>query len=142
MLSITFVPGGRVRVALGEIVIGSHAERFESPLEYWSRARYRAQWLEGARQLSSGASASCWITGITNPKSANFITWWPMWRIENRIIIQQHLLFMDRISFRFSENDPYLHLPSRSTKTDDGEPISEWSASIEDLNMCVEKLEA
>ena len=117
---------------LGAITIGSYVERFVAATEYWDITRYRYHWHEAITRILQGSVKSALITSMYDPAVANFIYWWPMYRLGQIVQFQNHILFLNELE-QFDPNDPFHFVPERITINDDGEKISEWSASIEDL---------
>ncbi len=114
----------------GQIVIGEFSEQFNSPIEYWNASDYRKQWTEALQRITGGADLSCLITSMKDPQSAEFIVWWPMYRVGKTVFIQNQLMFLKDVRGEFEESNPYLLIQSRETMTDDGEPISEWETTV------------
>ena len=54
------------------------------------------------------------------------------------VFLQNHLLFLDQIDGVFDPSQPYAHIPSRETVSEDGEPISEWKITLDDLMLFLE----
>jgi hypothetical protein len=133
MFSIKLLPGKAPRTANAEIVIGAHKEIAEVPLQYWRRDQYRDQWHGAIERIVSGKPTACLITGMHDPRTANFLMWWPMWREGEIVYIQNQILFMDDIRASFNESEPHRFIPKRATVTDDGEKISEWSVNVNDI---------
>lgn len=119
--------------AVGHINIGNFDESFHSSLSYWSREQYLRQWQEGLNRLVSGESNSALVTSMHNPKDANFIFWWVFYNINEKIYIQNHVLFMDELDPEFDESNLYKSIPERETRTEDGEMISEWAINLSDI---------
>jgi hypothetical protein len=113
-------------LAVGEIVLGDFVERFESPLAFWGIPQYERQWSDGLTRLAAGASRSCLITQMYDPRTANFIVWWPMYRDGGRIVVQNQVLFMDALAELFDPSDPYRFISNRVSRTEEGESVSEW----------------
>jgi hypothetical protein len=95
-------------------------------LEFWSEFDYRTQWIAAIRRVLQGEIKSCLITSLTNPDTANFLFWWPIYRVGDEAILHNQVLILDDLVSRFDLNDPYSSLPERETVSDDGLPISEW----------------
>ena len=68
-----------------------------------------------------------------DPRSANFLMWWPMWRVGDTVFVQNQILFMDKIREGFDEEGLERYIPKRTTTTSEGERISEWSVSVKDI---------
>jgi CdiI N-terminal domain len=118
--------------AYGELVLGSHRERFLTPFSFWNKKRYRNQWKEGLRRLVT-EERSCLITAITDPSKSACLTWWPMYRLGDQVHIQNHLLIYSDLPTPFDQANPYAHIPERETVSESGEKISEWTVSLRDI---------
>ena len=127
-----------VPCARGKITIGDFDERFNIALEYWSIDDYKRQWQEGLERIKTH-SMSCLVTYVQNPNDAPFIDWWPMYKIGNKIHVQNHMLFAHLYRKRignkeFTPDTCYDFIPSRKQK----EKVSEWVVELE--QCCNEKL--
>jgi len=118
------------RAAFGIIQIGSFQERFISSLDFWSIEEYEQQWIQGLIRVVNHEAKSTLITSLTNPKNTNFITWWPIYRIKETVCFQNHLLFLADLTTPFDPKSPYSHVHKHSTKSDEGQRISEWQLPI------------
>jgi hypothetical protein len=123
----------RSRVAVGTITVGAFAERFEAPLDYWSREAYEAHWREAVNRIVGGHKRSALITSMIEPFNATFIVWWPMWRVGPRVFFQNHLLFMDRFRGDRAFLFPYRHVRPRIDHRRGQPRPSEWSTSVTSL---------
>ena len=124
-------------VSNARITIGDFTERFEASLEFWSKNDYRCHWRTSIRrltELSELHNKSCLITSLTDPKSANFLFWWPIYRIGDCAYFQNQVLFLDQIVGRFDPNNPYGFVSDRMTVSQVGSPISEWSVPVSSLS--------
>jgi hypothetical protein len=127
----------------GSIKIGDFEERFESSLEFWTKPLYECQWSGGVKRIVDGAPSSCLITSITNPRTANFIEWWALYRLSAReVAVQNQLLFLDALQSPFDELNPYLSIGERKTVSENGQSISEWRISVESLRDFLRRTEA
>jgi contact-dependent growth inhibition (CDI) system CdiI-like immunity protein len=118
---------------LGLITIGSYVEHFVAATGYWDVTRYRRHWHEALTRIVQGSVTSTLITSMYDPAVANFIYWWPMYRLGHTVHFQNHVLFLDELKTPFDPSDPFRFVPERMIVGMDGENISEWSASIADL---------
>jgi hypothetical protein len=126
-------PETEERSAYGLITLGAFKERFISSLEYWDIGQYELHWKRAILRILQLESASCLITSLTDPRTANFIVWWPMYRIEEQVYVQNQILFLESLSKAFNENDPFGHLGPRKSVNADGEKLSEWSVPIKEV---------
>lgn len=117
----------------GLITIGSFQERFIAPLDYWTATDYERHWVQAISRLLETSDRSCLVTAMYDPATANFIVWWPLYRVGNTAFIQHHILFLDTLASPFNPNDPFALIPQRETVNEDDERVSEWHVSIEDL---------
>lgn len=120
-------------VGRGRICIGSFEEEFEMVFEYWTPAQYKRQWREGVRRIVDNRPTSCLLTSIGDPTTANFFFWWPIYRVYDRICVQNQMLFLDDLEESFDLSDPYRSVRARETVSEDGSRISEWQTTIADL---------
>ncbi len=116
-----------------EIRIGDFVERLEVSVEYWNVERYCHHWIEAVTRVVRGSSNSCLITSITDPSSANFLFWWPVYRFGDRAVFQNQVLFLDDLDQSFDASNPFAYIRERTTHSDEGVPISEWEISMREL---------
>lgn len=124
---------------LGLITIGSYVERFVAAIEYWDVIQYRRHWQEAITRIIQGSVTSTLITSMYDPAVANFIYWWPMYRLGHTVQFQNHILFLNELETPFDSNDPFRFVPERMIINSEGDKISEWSASIADLEYFLSK---
>jgi hypothetical protein len=123
-----------VKIGRGRIQIGSFEEMFEMSFEHWSPTHYERQWRDGADRLIKNELTSCLLASVTRPAGANFFFWWPMYRVEDNIYIQNQVLFSDQLDEPFDLSDPYRFIRARETVTEAGGPISEWQTTIDHIS--------
>ena len=76
----------------GLIKIGSYEERFVAAMDYWDVADYRRHWQQALNRIIKTSSTSGLITSISDPTAANFIYWWPMYRVGDSSFPKSHLV--------------------------------------------------
>jgi len=64
--------------------------------------------------------------------------WWPLYRINDQVFVQNHILFFDQLDVPFDPTNPYESVRPRTT-IEDGQEVSEWRVTIEDLQSFVHK---
>ena len=121
------------QTCLGQITLGSFAERFESPLGFWREEDYERHWRAAVSRIVAGAEKTALLTAMYDPALANFLTWWPMYREQEFVFVQNHLLFMAQLTTRFDIEAIDGFVPTRKTIDDDGEKISEWSVPLAEI---------
>lgn len=125
---------------LGVITIGSYVERFVAAIDYWDAPRYRRHWQQALTRIVRGSVTSSLITSMYDPAAANFIYWWPMYRVGPTVHFQNHILFLNELETPFDPNDFFRFVPERMIINRDGEKISEWSTSIADLESFLSRV--
>ena len=125
-------------VAFGELRLGEHSERFQSVLGFWEPADYRVIWMAGLRRLLSGASVSCLATSVLDPAAANFIEVWPLYRQDDDVYVQNHLLLLDELPHKFDPAAPWDSIGPRSVIDEDGQEISEWRITVGEIREFLE----
>ncbi len=126
-------------VAIGLIRLGEHREYFGSVLTFWGTDDYKGIWDAGLRRLLGGASTSCLATSVLEPSSANFVEVWPLYREESSVYVQNCLLFLNQLSHEFDTAAPWESVYPRSVVNEDGQRISEWQISIDDIGEFLER---
>lgn len=128
-------------LAYGKIQIGDFSERFIMYLGYWDIPKYQSQWLEGVQRiLNDEYSTSCLLQNMYDPKQAGFIFTWTMYKIQDTIILHNRMLILDDLEEPFDENNPYNSMDPRETITEEGDPISEWTTSTQELEKFLKVL--
>lgn len=117
----------------GKIIFGSDYDDFLSPISYWSRESYISHWKRALGLILDGRDRSALITRMYSPNSANFIFWWVLYLEKDSIVFQQHILFLEELDCKFNEENFTKFIPDRENVSEDGERISEWEVSFNDL---------
>lgn len=118
----------------GEIKIDYFKESFLASLSFWNQANYQAHWKDSLQKIASNNfNQSCLITSMYNPQYANFIFWWILYKEDQIVHIQNHVLFLETISEGFKIENIHSYIPEREIYTEDGETISEWSIDIKEI---------
>jgi len=76
-----------------------------------------------------------------DPTAANFIYWWPMYRLDDTVHFQNHILFLNELKAPFDPNDPFRFVRERTIFNSQGDRISEWSISISELECYLSTIE-
>ena len=123
-------------MALGRITLGDFVEDFEMDLMFWNRERYERQWRDGVQRILSGALKSCLVTSIWNEQNLFGGDWWKLYRIEDQVVIQNQLIrpdIFDQNFENFDPDSPYPSIQERSSISEDGQKISEWSVPFNQI---------
>jgi hypothetical protein len=114
----------------GELQLGADREGFLAPLALWQRADYERQWSEAAARLLGGATTSAFVT-------VAWRSWWPMWRVGDRVRVHEQLLLGDVVAPLGPEPDvyrtPYELIAPYPTDLSDGHRISTWDITLADI---------
>src|SRR6266478_1983231 len=69
----------------GLITTASFQERFIVPLHYWNATDYVQYWRQAISRLIGESDKSCLVTAMYDPQTANFIKWWPLYRVGDSV---------------------------------------------------------
>lgn len=120
-----------VSEGIGRIVVGDFAETFRADLTFWGPGHYESSWAHALRRLEEAdVTTSCLVSSITDPKTANFIICWPLYRVRDEVVVQNSLIFLDELDREFDPESPWLSVRSREVMDEDGNRISEWRTDI------------
>ena len=114
----------------GQITIGDDIEYFDAPLDWWTIKDYESQWENGLKRLLHN-NVSCLVVAINDPHCRKFIEWWPIYKIDNKIHVQNHIIIEDIYAERigdkpFTLETCYDFIPQYRSHTEEGNKISEW----------------
>src|SRR5215211_3873361 len=128
-------PETHEKAGQGVITLGKFQERFTAPLDYWTAKAYREHWKQAIARIVQDSSVSCLVTSMYDPATANYIVWWPMYRVGEMVHLQNQLLFLENLPSPFVPSDPCLFVPERVTVNEEGEKVSEWSVPVQDMEI-------
>ncbi|NVN24101.1 hypothetical protein HW511_06870 [Asaia siamensis] len=117
----------------GSLYIEEKREGFFSNLSFFSKEKYEESWRNSAKRLLE-TGKSYFLTNVYRPRNANFINSWPCQILENRVFIQEKLLFRWQHSMKRAINFD-LVLDDMDFVNEDGERISTWSTSINSVEQ-------
>lgn len=130
--------GQKIRV--GCISIGDFTEEFTSFLDFWTPADYETQWRAEIGRMVSGARVDALITDMHNLGTAHHLVSWPLYREDDLVFVQNRLLFLSDLGRPLHLDQLIGKLGDRSTISEDGATISEWSVGIQDLRDFLARL--
>jgi hypothetical protein len=121
-------------LATGRITVGSFSEDFPMDLSFWSVKEYRNSWRSALERASRMTTAtSCLVSSITDPTTSNFISCWPLYRDGQHVRVQSSLIFLDELSEKFNEREPWRFITPHSVTDEEGNRISEWSTQMTEV---------
>ncbi|HEY9228617.1 MAG TPA: hypothetical protein VIP11_18325 [Gemmatimonadaceae bacterium] len=112
--------------------LGTESDSFAADLRFWTMRDYEKQWREGVARLATGVVSSALITSYAGPGDA-IHSMRPMWRVGQTVYLQDRLVVGRDIAPPNVAEQFYDLIGARSTHSDDGTPISEWSVSFADV---------
>jgi hypothetical protein len=117
------------KIHRGKIMIDDFEEVFEASLSFWTPEDYERHWKAALKILLEGTDKSCLITSMYDPKTANFLFWWPLYRNDQIVYIRNQILFFDKIAVDFDTTRPYQFVPDRRPN----KQVSEWNIGVEQI---------
>lgn len=123
----------------GEIRIKDFKETFVMPLTAWSLEDYEKQWQEGINRIKA-YDVSCLVATVQIAKKAiPLINWWVLYKEGNIIYIQNELIVDTEYEATIGNNaftpeNCYQYIdPKRTTISEGGYKISEWSVRLDEI---------
>jgi hypothetical protein len=99
----------------------------------WSKEDYESQWRRAIKTLLTDRDRSALITTYGSPEVATHLEWWPMYAQEEIVSVQDHLLFYDQLTSKFSIPNAFSFIRSRKTKDEEGNAVSEWRVNLAEI---------
>jgi hypothetical protein len=126
-------PGARA--LYGKIRIGEFSDTFIASLRFWNRERYEEHWMKAVQRVVEGADRSTLVTSYNEPSDVpdEFLFWWPVYRDNGVVYIQNQMLFFEQLEGPFSETAPWESVGQRHTVNEEGLRISEWPTTVDSL---------
>ena len=88
----------------GEITIGDYKETFQMSINSWSLEDYKQQWGEGLARIKTH-DKSCLVDYIHDIKIDPMIEMWVLFKVEDMVYVQQHMLSKKILEYRNSPLD-------------------------------------
>jgi hypothetical protein len=126
-------------IGRGRITVGSFSEQFEAPLYFWSREDYKKQWRAAVSRLASGATKTALLTAMHPADAECLITWWPLYRDQQTVYVQNHLLDLRTLTDLFSIANMDQFVRPHQTRDDEGNKISEWPIPFTEVLQYLEQ---
>ncbi|MGQ4483939.1 hypothetical protein [Streptomyces sp. SAS_276] len=120
-----------VSAGTGKIVVHDFTETFPMDLTFWGSEQYKESWASALHRLEEAdVATSCLISSIADPKTANIISCWPLYRCQDEIFVQNSLIILDELDGAFEPDNPWLSVGPREVVDENGNRISEWRTDI------------
>ena len=119
-----------------EVLLGDARLIFLADLSYWDLRNYQNQWRAAITRLLQGALSTALISAYSGP-GGKAHKMWAMWRLDEHVYVQEHVVLAAELDAAFDPNDPYPHLGERVPTTENVLPIPEWRIEFEDLHAAM-----
>ena len=116
----------------GTITLGDFSEEFLAAAWLWDSERYKQQWRAAARALIAETDRSAFVTSFIHPDAHHNVIW-PAWRVGRLVYVQNHLLLRANLPAVLDVDGIHRFVGDRQTSNEDGEPISEWMVTLDDV---------
>lgn len=123
----------------GRITLGDFSEEFVAPLIFWTVDDYLKQWREAANRLLDGHDRSCFVASMRESLSDGAVFIWTAYKFADTVYFQHNLLLTETVKGIFEPSNPYAQVNERETETEEGERISEWRVSLNDIVLFQKK---
>ena len=120
----------------GELVVGDARLCFLVDLTHWGLSQYERQWHAGLSRLAAGADSSVLMSAYRGSGDAAH-TMWALWREAGGVYVQEHSVHPADLDAPFDPECPYDHVGPRIPAGENGLPIPEWRANLEDLHAAL-----
>ncbi|WP_029686730.1 hypothetical protein [Tatumella saanichensis] len=127
-------------VSPAKIIISGYDEEMQIPLTYWSIEQYKDSWVKSVRQGLKKGDHSVLAVSMYNPETVNFILTWVLYYKGSKVIIQNKMIFVSEIP-GFS-SDRLNEYTGEYEAYSDGEKVSEWYTTVDEVKVFLEYLEA
>lgn len=115
------------------ITINDFTEDFAVPLDTWDIGEYQSQWAASLKAIVEGADKACLVTAMRNPKDADFIAMFVLYRVGQAVFVQNQIVLCGGNESKISNEQFDSLIEGRETQTEDGAKISEWRTSIQEI---------
>ncbi|WP_157015978.1 hypothetical protein [Pseudomonas batumici] len=117
----------------GVIHLSGSQEFFYAPVSYWGRREYIESWRAAFTTGYARGEHSVLVTSMLDPEKANFLTVWVLYYVGSKVYVQNSIVFLDEVGEKFDVSDPNSYVGPREKIDEDGNEISEWEVSLDDV---------
>lgn len=122
-----------------EIIIDNFQEKLMLPLTYWNVFDYKSSWLKSLESGLVNKDHATLIVSMYEPCDTNFIFVWVIYFYDDKVFIQNKVLFLDgHPNFTVDKINDFID--PRITHNEDGMKISEWSTDLKSVIAFYESL--
>lgn len=116
-----------------QIDINDFSERFQLPLTVWDVDQYKQQWKVAIQRVVEGDTKNFLIAGMRDPWSSDFVSLYVLYREGDEVFIQNQIILCEGNEEKIVKMDILDLVEERENHTEDGEEISEWKVTIDEL---------
>lgn len=123
------------------IVINDFSENVSIPLDYWKEPEYLLHWKNSVtRILDENYRSTVFLVSMHEPETINFVNIWTMQKSTDAIIVQNELLFAEKMAANFTVDNVYAYIEKRDELLDD-EEVSRWFTTTESVEAYRQELQ-
>ena len=111
------------------IIIDEFSEMINIPLFYWGVGDYKNSWIRSLEEGFGNKKHATLAVSMYEPENTNFIFTWVLYFYDEKVFIQNKLLFLDELP-GFSVDGINDFIGPRITHNEEGMKISEWSTDL------------
>lgn len=120
--------------------VGEFSEANWMTLRYWSLDDYRKSWKMACERLIQRHNAA-FVTCMMPPSEADYLVWWPAYPLDSETVaVQHHLLMFSQRPEPFDESRLWEFVRPRQVINEDGETVSEWTCTFNEVRTFLEEL--
>lgn len=124
----------------GIIKIGSFEESFEIFTDHYTSHDYLRQWNTALSKIVTGEKKI--VTLMTSwfpPNLKANLSAWVLYRENDTVYIHEKIYIPDEHEFGLDDNGVVIENEPRETISEEGDQISEWKTSVEEINKFLAK---
>lgn len=126
--------------AKGFIRIGNHRETFGANLVILTRKAYILSWIAALERFVGGSPKTALLVDYFDCGGQFFGTWWPLYRVHTKVVLQNHLILRDVVGDGFNPMTLDRSVPDYAAVNEEGERISAWETDMLAVQACVDRL--
>ncbi|SBW24406.1 hypothetical protein FDG2_4140 [Candidatus Protofrankia californiensis] len=123
---------------VGKIVAGGLDETFEAPIGKWTQSDYESSWRGELLSLLRGEDVAVLLTVTIDPREANWLRGYTLYRFGDEVRIQERMFLMDELDHGFDLRNPSNFASRYESVNENGRRISEWVVSLADIRRFLE----
>lgn len=119
----------------GKVVFRNFEEPFRTTNKFWSKDQYYTHWIKELKALINGNKLKTGlITDMQDPTSKHScIDVFSMYKFESITYIQNRILVIEEMKEKFNPELIEQYIYDRQIYSEDGDKLSEWQVSVQDI---------